>query len=156
MTTIRDVIDAFAAVEEGLAITEPYAIEISRVYKYLPPAGNALDLPSIMHQYRPLSESRRVNDQRERKYAIRIDLFLAKFGAQTDVASEMAAAFDDVIVSALDGNVLLGGENDTYQRLFDFGGNDYQPALLEWDGATYVGLRYEYEVTIRDEKTFRA
>lgn len=155
-TTIRDVIAAFAAVEEGLEITEPYASKIARVYKYLPPAADMLDLPCVMHQYRPVSESRGPNDQRTRVYAVRIDVFIDKLGAQSDVVSEMGAAFDEVIVSAFDENVLLTAEQTAYQRLFDFGGNEFQPALMTWNEVPYVGLRYEYEVTIRDTKEFRA
>lgn len=156
MTTIRQVIAAFAAIEEGLEITEPYPEKIRRVYQYLPPAADVLDLPCVMHQYRPISEKRGPNDQRTRVYAVRVDVLLEKHGAQTDVVSEMGAAFDEVIVSALDGNVLLAADNSAYQRLFDFGGNDYQPTLLEWNGILYVGLRYEYSVTVRDTKAFSA
>lgn len=156
MTTIRDVIAAFAAVEEGLEITEPYPEKIRRVYKYLPPAADALDLPCVMHQYRPISETRGPNGQRTRVYAVRIDVLLAKHGAQTDVVSEMGAAFDEVIVSAFDGNVLLTSEQAAHQRLFDFGGNDYQPTLLYWNDIPYVGLRYEYSVSVRDTKEFAA
>lgn len=157
-TTIRDVISAFAALEDGLEISEPYPEKIRRVYKYLPPAADMLDLPCVMHQYRPISEERRVNNQRERVYAVRIDVFLAKHGAQTDVWSEMAAAFDEALITAYDGNVLLTADETAHQRLFDFGGNDYQPTLLLWNEVPYVGLRYEYQVTIRDEQSqgFRA
>lgn len=156
MTTIREVIAAFAAVEDGLEITEPYPEKIRRVYQYLPPAADVLDLPCVMHQYRPISEPRGVNGLRTRVYAIRIDVLLAKHGPQTDVVSEMGAAFDEVIVSAFDENILLGDDNATYQRLFDFGGNDYQPTLLLWNDIPYVGLRYEYQATVRDIKEFSA
>lgn len=157
MTTIRDVIDAFAALEATLEISEPYPAKIERVYKYLPPAIDVLDLPCIMHQYRPVSEARRLNAVRERVYAIRIDVFLSKFpDEQSDIISEMGAAFDEAIVSAFDADVLMTTANATYQRLYDFGGNDYQPALMEWNGASYIGLRYEYEATIRDTGSFSA
>lgn len=156
MTTIRDVINAFAAVEEGLEVAEPYNVKINRVYKYLPPAADSLDLPCIMHQYRPVDEDRLANDQRVREYAVRMDVLLDKLGAQSDIQSEIGAAFDEVIVSAFDADVLLGDDQASYNRLFDFGGSEYQPALLDWNGVAYVALRYEWRVIVRDTKAFGA
>lgn len=156
MTTIRDVVSAFAAIEEGLSITDPRSVQIKRVYKYLPPSTDALETPCVIHQYRPMEEARRPNENQQRRYAVRIQVLLAKFGPDTDVWSEIAAAFDEKFVNAYDGNILLGASNAAHQRMFDFGGQEYQPSLLEWNGINYIGLQYEYEVRVQNVVTMGA
>ena len=154
MTTIREAIALFASFEEGLEITEPQHVKIKRVYQFLPPARDIIETPCIMHQFRPITEER-TNDVRKRTYAIRIQLLFAKLGPDTDTWSEVAAAFDDVLVTRLDAHVKLG-RGEFYQRLFDFGGQEYQPTALEWNGIRYVGSQYEYELQVHDVIDFEA
>lgn len=153
---LREAIAAFVAAEEGLSITEPRAVTIKRVYPFLPPARDELELPLIMHQYRPLSHQRAIGGLRMRRYALNIQILLCTMpNEESDVWSEIAAEFDNALGARLDANVKLG-QQETYQRLFDFGGNEYQPTRLEWNGAAYLGSQYEYELMIDDVGTFAA
>lgn len=154
VVNIRQIIAAFVTAEEGLSVTEPRPSQVARIYPFLPPArARGLDLPCIMHQYRPMTEQRGPSGYRRRDYAVRIQLLVAKLGVDTDVWSEVAASYDEALVAALDGHVLLG-EGTTYQRMLDFGGQEYQPTLMEWNGVPYVGSQYEYQVQARDTGSF--
>lgn len=159
MTTIREVIEAFAVIEEAMAVTEPRAVAIKQVYRYLPPSRDALNTPCIMHQYRVVDESGRgPNSYRRRTYNIRAQFLFEKLpNAETDVWSEVAAAFDEVFITAFDAAVKLNTLADsTHQKLLDNAQAEYMPAVLEWNGISYVGSQYEFEVQIHDTATMAA
>lgn len=157
MTTIREVITALAAMEEGLAIVSPYAKTLQRVYPYLPPSSDELDLPCTLHQYRLASEERGPNGYRARTYHIRIQFLFQKVPTETDVWSEIAAAFDEVFITAMDAHVKLNTlATSSYQRLLNEGSQEYMPAIGEFNGIRYVASQYEYEVQIHDTASFAA
>lgn len=158
MTTIREVIAALVVMEEALpSITSPREARIKRVYPYLPPSNNAIETPCIMHQYRLVSEQRRVNEQRYRTYHVRIQFLFAAMPTDTDVWSEVAAAFDEVFITAMDAHVKLNTlATSVYQRHLNEGSQDYMPAVGEWNGNPYVASQYEYEVQIHDTATMAA
>lgn len=143
---LREIISAFAAIEKDLYIDEPAFVEVNAVYPYLPPARDVINTPCFMHQWRPAGEKRHPNGLRQRDYILRVQMLVARIGVDTDYWSEVAAAFDDVIVSAFDEHVKLG-DRDTYQR--SQGEEEFfQPSAIEWNGVSYVGLQYDYLVTV--------
>lgn len=138
------IIARFVAIETDLEITEPYPTKINRVYPLLGPAGNkALELPCIMHQYRRTAARRAVGVRLD-DYMIRVQLLVAPIGAETDIKSEIAAAFDEALIEAFDADVMLGNTT-AFQRITEE--QDYQPGIVDWNGVGYVGVQYEYRVS---------
>lgn len=146
---LREIIAAFAEIEKDLSITEPIELRVKDVYKYLPPARkSAISTPCFMHQWRPAAETRGPNGLRQRDFILRVQMLVGRIGADTHIKSEAAAAFDEAFVTAFDGAVKLR-DTRVYQRSAGEE-QEFQPMLLEWNGLGYVGLQYDYLVSVHD------
>lgn len=150
---LREIIDAFVAVETGLEITDPYPTSIKRIYRFLAPGGNAIETPCFMHQYRRLSGSRIVGS-RMSDFMIRVYLLIGPVEVEADRKSDICAAFDEVIIDAFDHDVMLGSTS-AFQRITDEQ-TDLQPTPIDWlgNGRSYVGCWWDYKVTAHTNVAF--
>jgi hypothetical protein len=130
----------------GLAITEPVEMGIKAAYRALPPPRSALSLPCFMHQWL-LNREDRGNDFRMRYYTIRPQLLLGDANTNPDVLADCALAFDEEFLDTLVRDVRFEGAV-TLQRVRGEEGI-YQPLLLEWNNAAYIGSQYFIDVLVK-------
>ena len=144
---IRAALDRLVVVESALAITAPVKANVKKAYKTYPKKGTALSAPCMMNGW-TLRQHDRFVALREQRLTISIQLFADD--ADTDRAADIAAAFYEVLVDALDDDVTLNGNvTDSVLR-----GGDPTLAGLEWDGRVYVGLQLFLDVTISEARAF--
>jgi hypothetical protein len=148
---IREVLAALRRVQETVAITEPMEARIVRVYPYLPPGQDAIDVPCVINQWRFVSQALRPNSQRELKYVIRSQVFVVQTGVDFDRYSETAAALHDALIEAMASKLQL----DRTVSLANVRGDEatYMPVIFDRGGDAYIGLQYQTDVTINDTVT---
>lgn len=149
---IRDALVRVAAIQAGLSITDPVTdptpYEIKRAYTTFPDRDSALpDCPCWINSWTLVREDRNPG-MREAFYQIRMQLFIDD--TDLDVGADIATAFMEKIMDALDADTSLGGTSTgTTLR-----GGDPTLGLLEWAGQGYPGLDLFLDLKMTESKSF--
>lgn len=148
---LREVLTKLAAVQAQVAVDEPVAARIVRVYPYLPPGQDDIDTPCVINQWRFVSQTPRPNGFRELRYVIRSQVFVAQSGQDFDAYSELATALHDALLEAMASQLTLDGT----VSLSNVRGDEaaFMPVIFERNGIGYVGLQYQIDVQIHDTVT---
>ena len=130
-----------------LAITEPVASSIKRVYKYVPALSKAItDYPCIFLTYE-LTQVLFRPAFLEQEYTVHIQLFAGRAEAGQDVSADIASAFLDALVQKLSQSQRLGGTVSVIRGLR--GASPDTLAGLSWAGAGFVGLDLFLDITLK-------
>lgn len=132
---------------ETLAITQPYATDIKKVYKYVPSLSKALaDYPAIFLTYE-LTQVWFRPAFLEQEYSIHLQLFAGRIETEQDVASDVASAFLDALVTKLSTSQRLGNTVSVIRGLR--GATPDTLTGLQWAGVGFVGLDLFLDVTLK-------
>jgi hypothetical protein len=143
--TLLAALRKLADVQETLTISDPLPMSMARVFAFPPDRSQALaDLPCVINTWRFDGIERGASGRRLQRYAIRCQFFLGE--SSISKAAEIAAAFHDAWVAAIDRNTRLGGT----ATQVDQRGADPTLALLEWAGKGHVGLDEYLDLTLVD------
>lgn len=148
---IREVLSALSKVQAGVSVEEPVEASIVRVYPYLPPGQDDIDTPCVINQWRLVSQTLRMNGQRELRYVIRSQVLVHESGVDFDAYSEVAAALHDALLEAQAANLQLDGTVSLTNVRGDEA--EFMPVVLEREPKRYIGLQYLMDVTINDVVT---
>ncbi len=145
---IRSALDALIVIQASLTITDPASISVKRAYKLFPDRDSALpDTPAWTNSWTLAREDRRI-DLRETFWTVNMQLYVDD--ADLDVGADIASAFMEEIMDALDGDVTLGGAvTDSALR-----GGDPTLGLLDWGGLGYAGLNLFLDLKMTEAKAF--
>lgn len=149
---IRDTIVYLEELFTNMAISEPYATVIKRVYTFPPPPTTSLEAPCIM----VLPELMSVDFQSvffSRNYDLHIQVFVGEAQPEQHIRSEQATQFIELIARELYTHQRLGntvslvsgmrGETDTLTR-------------LTWNNKSYVGADLVISVRLQDSESAAA
>ncbi|MCY4107885.1 MAG: hypothetical protein OXG11_02535 [Chloroflexi bacterium] len=145
---IRAALGRLVAIQGGLSITDPIAVSVGAAYKYVPRQSTTLPAtPSWMNDWTLIREERHI-DMRIQFYTVHMQLFVRD--ADQDQAADVASAFMEKTVEALDADVTLNG---TVTRQSLRGG---EPTLvsLERGGLSYIGLDLFLDLEMKEAKSF--
>ena len=145
---IRAALGRLVAIQGGLSITDPIAVSVGTAYKYVPRQSTTLPAtPSWMNDWTLIREERHI-DMRIQFYTVHMQLFVRD--ADQDQAADVASAFMEKTVEALDADVTLNG---TVTRQSLRGG---EPTLvsLERGGLSYIGLDLFLDLEMKEAKSF--
>ena len=130
-----------------LEITEPYAAEIKRVYKYVPSLSRAIgDYPCFFLTYE-LTQVKFLSAFLEQDYTIHLQLFVGKVEPEQDVAADVASAFLDALITKLSQSQRLGNTVSVIRGLR--GAAPDTLTGLTWAGVSFVGLDLFLDVTLK-------
>lgn len=147
---LREAIDRISAIEAEIEVTDPkFPSKIARVYPYWADADEAVELPCVFHSWAFVSEKRLPNAQRQITWAVRSQMLIAPSTAERALNSELATAFAEAYIDAFDKKIQLGGMTGTIQNLRPNDGV-WQPGILSWGNAPYVGLDFTMDVLTLD------
>lgn len=142
---------ALRAIQAGLEISDPTAMEIKKVWAFRPPADKSLaDLPCWLNSWTFTGEERQFAHERLQRYTVSMQLFVGSADVEADIKADIASAFMAELVDALDASIALGGAV-TYQNLR---GGDPTLALLDWAGLGYVGLNLFLDLEMKEGASF--
>ena len=145
---IRAALDRLVAIQGGLSITDPTATSISTAYKYVPRQDTTLPgTPCWMNDWTLIREERHI-DMRIQFYTVHMQLFVRD--ADQDQAADIASAFMEKTVEALDADVTLAGAV-TRQSLR---GGEPTLVSLERAGLSYIGLDLFLDLEMKEAKSF--
>ena len=145
---IRAALDRLVVIQGGLSITDPIAASISAAYKYVPRQDTALpSTPCWMNDWTLIREERHI-DMRIQLYTVHMQLFVRD--ADQDQAADIASAFMEKTVEALDADVTLAGAV-TRQSLR---GGEPTLVSLERAGLSYIGLDLFLDMEMKEAKGF--
>lgn len=145
---IRSALDNLIVIQAALSITSPDSISIDRAYKFFPDRDSALpDTPCFINSWSLTGEDRRVS-LRDARFTVHMQLFIDD--ADLDVGADIASAFLEAIMDALDADVSLGGTVTNT----DLRGGDPTLGLLDWAGQGYVGLNLFLDLQMMEPKSF--
>ena len=145
---IRAALDRLVAIQGGLSITDPTATSISTAYKYVPRQDTTLPgTPCWMNDWTLIREERHI-DMRIQFYTVHMQLFVRD--ADQDQAADIASAFMEKTVEALDADVTLAGAV-TRQSLR---GGEPTLVSLERGGLSYIGLDLFLDLEMKEAKAF--
>lgn len=145
---IRAALTNLVALQAGLAITDPVAASIKKAWNYMIPQGGiAPDTPCWMNTWR-MERMERGSAVRRQFYTINMQLLVRD--ADQERAADIATAFHVALVTALDGNLTLGGT----VKVHTLRGGD--PTLFTMDraGLSFIGLDEYLDVELWDAATF--
>ena len=145
--TLRVALDRIVTVEEGLVITDPEALEIARVYKYIPDANSTPEAPCFMHSFALSSVEHFPNQARKQLYVVRSQFWSGN--PNKDRAADICAAFLAEWVDAFSNDLTLDGactgpivfRGSTPSTLVD----------LEYGGTHSIGLELFIDVPMGPE-----
>ena len=145
---IRAALDRLVVIQAGLSITDPTEVSIGTAYKYVPRQDTTLpDTPSWMNDWTLIREERHI-DMRIQFYTVHMQLFVRD--ADQDQAADIASAFMEKTVEALDADVTLAGAV-TRQSLR---GGEPTLVSLERAGLSYIGLDLFLDLEMKEAKSF--
>ncbi len=145
---IRAALDRLVVIQAGLSITDPTEVSIGTAYKYVPRQDTTLpDTPSWMNDWTLIREERHI-DMRIQFYTVHMQLFVRD--ADQDQAADIASAFMEKAVEALDADVTLAGAV-TRQSLR---GGEPTLVSLERAGLSYIGLDLFLDLEMKEAKSF--
>lgn len=143
---IRNALDRIVTVQEGLAITDPVTLSMSRVYKLPPPKNSALpDTPAMINTVE-LDPTVFASSLLRRKYVVRMQLFAKS--ADEDWAADIALAFEEELIRAFAKDVTLEGRITNIVQI------EGELGLLEWAGKAYPGLDYRMQIDMSEAQTY--
>ena len=152
---IRAALDRLVVIQAGLSITDPTEVSIGTAYKYVPRQDTTLpDTPSWMNDWTLIREERHI-DMRIQFYTVHMQLFVRD--ADQDQAADIASAFMEKAVEALDADVTLAGAV-TRQSLR--GGEPTLVSLKLSSGPanaaflSYIGLDLFLDLEMKEAKSF--
>ena len=144
---IRDVHADLVTRLATLAITAPVASQIQRVYKYVPALSTAItDYPCIFLTYE-LTAARFPPSFLEQDYTVHIQLFAGRVEIEQDIASDIASAFLEALVTKVSQSQRLGNTVSVIRGLR--GATPDTLAGLQWAGVGFVGLDLFLDVTLK-------
>lgn len=147
--TIRQALDRIVELQKGLSIDDPIEQTVKAVYKYFPSRNNAAPArPFWMNTWTLRAQRRQSNGWDQVDYTVRSQLCVDD--ASLDRAADIATAFGDALMDALDRDITLNGGTARH----DLRGADPTLALLEWSGKTYVGLDLYIDLTLTRIRNF--
>ena len=145
---IRAALDRLGVIQSGLSIKDPASVSISAAYKYVPRQDAALpNTPCWINDWALISEERHI-DMRIQFYTVHMQLFVKD--ADQDQAADIASAFMEKTVEALDADVSLAGAV-TRQSLR---GGEPTLVRLERAGQSYVGLDLFLDLEMNEAGSF--
>ena len=145
---IRTALDQIVTIQGGLSITSPLSVSVKKAYKYVPNASVALpDAPAWTNDW-TLTSLERFVSLRIQNYTVHMQLFVKD--ANIDRAADIASAFLDKLITALDADISL---SQTVTQHTLRGGN---PTLvgLERANLPYIGLDLFLDLEMKEGKTF--
>ena len=148
---IRAAMTNLVALQAGLSITSPLALAVKKAWPYVPPQSVLLpDLPCWTNSW-DLGREDRFVGMREQRYTVQMQLFVAEAGAgEQDRQADVATAFMDKLVDALDADVTLGQTvSEHWLR-----GASPSLAILERGGKSYIGLNLFLDLRLTEAKSF--
>lgn len=148
---IRAAMAALAAVQGALSITAPKAERVRKAWQYFPPQSTILpELPAWTNTWTLTGLDRHLS-MRVQRYTINSQLFVARAdGPPQDESADIASAFMDAFVTAMDANVTLSGTvTQAAQR-----GGDPTLAILVRGGLDFVGLNLFVDVEMKEAAAF--
>lgn len=135
---------------KGLAITQPRAATIKRVYRYLPAMNQAItDFPCAMLTY-VQDEVRYHPALLHKRFTVELRVVTGEAAVDGDVAADMAAAFNDAIILAISGDLTLGGTVTTVTSLR--GREPETLTLWEWAGKGFIGCGLFLEIQMSEAR----
>ena len=145
---IRTALDRLVVIQAGLSITDPIEASVGAAYKYVPRQDTTLPAtPSWMNDWTLIREERHI-DMRIQFYTVHMQLFVRD--ADQDQAADIASAFMEKAVEALDADVTLAGAV-TRQSLR---GGEPTLVSLERAGLSYIGLDLFLDLEMKEAKSF--
>ena len=145
---IRSALDQIVVIQGGLSITSPVTASVKKAYKYVPKASVALpDNPAWTNDW-SLTSLERFVSFRVQNYTVHSQLFVQD--ADIDRAADIASAFLDKFITALDADISL---SQTVTQHTLRGGN---PTLvgLERAGQIYIGLDLFLDLEMKEAVSF--
>lgn len=147
---IREALSQIYAIQAGLAITEPVARSVEKVWHYRPPGRAVItDTPCFLNVWSAPEVEFRSSLMMA---SFEVNMQLVVYDADTDQAADIASAFYPEIVDAFSENVKLGLSGWLVRRLRGDGARGSGSTLTVFEeysesgGKTYVGLDLTLEV----------
>jgi hypothetical protein len=147
---IRTAVTNLNTLQLGLSIASPVALTVKRVWPYVPPQNVALpEYPAWMNTWDLVRELRAIG-LRELVFTVHAQLFAAPADREQDRALDIATAFLDSFITALDANVSLS-QSVTEANLR---GSSPTLAILERGGLAFAGLDLFIDIVMKEAKNF--
>ena len=142
---IRAALDNLVTLQGGLEITSPSKHKIARAWKYPPPPDTVLpETPCWTNEVTFVGEDRGIGGFRIQKFTVQMQLFIKE--QQVEQAADIAAAFLEKMIQALDGDVTLGQT----VGLHKLRGGSPTIATLARSNAAYIGLDLYLDLELYD------
>lgn len=139
--SIRDVVTGLVSVQSQLAISTPASVKIRHAYAFPPNRKADLETPCWINGWDLTRVERRLTGGVTRQfYTVTTQLFC--YDADLFRAADIASAFLDPYVVALNNNITLNGSC----KQSDLRGGNPTLAMLEWNGKGYPGLHLLVDV----------
>lgn len=147
---IKAAIAKLILTEATLAITSPVTSSIKKAWPYFPPQNVLLpELPAFMNSWDLVREDRFI-DLRVQIYTVNMQLYAAKATIEQDRGADIASAFMEQLVDALDADITLAGSVTSH----NLRGGSPTLAILERAGDSYIGLNLFLDLEMKEAKTF--
>lgn len=146
---IRGILDNLVTLEEGLSIASPAALNTLTAWKFMPPGNAEPEPPCWFNTFTFTGEDRRVN-LRRLYYTITVQFLAGDANSEQDHRADIAAAFHEALIVALDADLTLGGTCSNHERR----GHDPTLVVVQYGGKGYIGLEEYVDVVIVSAATF--
>lgn len=148
---IRNALTNLIVIEAGLTITVPLTRAVVKAWPYFPPQTIVFSgIPAWTNSWDLTREERHPGGFREQFYTIHMQFYAAEIGIEQDMGADIATAFMDKLLTALDADITLG---DTITDHIIRGGSPTL-AVLERAGKPYIGLDLFMDAILKDTATF--
>lgn len=147
---IKAAVAKLIVLQAGLAITSPVTSSVKKAWPYVPPQNALLpELPAFTNSWDLVREDRFI-DMRVQLYTVQMQLFAADAAIEQDRGADIASAFMEQLVDALDADITLDGSVTSH----NLRGGSPTLAILRRGDRPYIGLDLFLDLEMKEAKTF--